>query len=609
MKRDQVEDVPDNSSPKKVRQDFIDPDQILAELEDLLPSIEVLESQAGESELVESHVVENEESEVEENEENEAESDLEADEIEENEAVGNDEVSSDLGDVREEQDSEEDFEEESQESQESFEEEGEDNFEGEGEENFEGENDQSNAEGNVKEENNQLKEEEIINVQYDSSDDFEHVSDDENTKTTASIASFDQLYQNETNNDAVFQSNHPDLPDDLIETEEFEESFVLDLVGEKGILFVNLKGPLLAVIELRGLGWTPSEVLEDLRVDVDADFLTFDQKIQWEMVDSFIMKHFYSRPTQIIAYPHEFKELLGNAKNIVVVSGAGVSTSCGIPDFRSSNGIYKRLKEEYGMATPESMFDLSFFTDNPKPFFSFAREIYPGCIAPSSCHFFLKFLESKGKLLRNYTQNIDTLECVAGIDKVFQCHGSFATATCLECKSKFSGDAIKEAIMAQEIPICTSCLVGIVKPDIVFFGEPLPPEFDTLLAHDAAHADLLIVIGSSLKVYPVAHILDVIPPHVPQILINKESLKHREFDLELLGSCDDIVEGICDLMEWRNECDWLDKEKPVEKGQKFVDGIWVWPDGIVPVLSEGEAEEHVVASDGLLSLDDDDLCT
>lgn len=162
------------------------------------------------------------------------------------------------------------------------------------------------------------------------------------------------------------------------------------------------------------------------------------------------------------------------------------------------------------------MFDINYFTHDPRPFFRFARDIYPGKFQPSPCHRFIKLLEKHNKLLRNYTQNIDTLEREASIERVVECHGSFATATCTKCATKVSADVVRNDILEQRIPVCTVCqsaanngvteanvdangsggsvgsrnesgvgsgvtsssgdyrdLVarGIMKPDIVFFGE------------------------------------------------------------------------------------------------------------------------------------------
>ncbi|GBL97991.1 NAD-dependent protein deacetylase sirtuin-1 [Araneus ventricosus] len=250
--------------------------------------------------------------------------------------------------------------------------------------------------------------------------------------------------------------------------------------------------------------------------------------------------------------------LLRTCKNIIVLTGAGVSVSCGIPDFRSRNGIYARLSKDYpDLPDPQAMFDIVYFRRDPRPFFKFAKEIYPGQFQPSPSHRFIKLLEKQGKLLRNYSQNIDTLEHAAGIKNVITCHGSFATATCTRCRYKVDSSVIKEDIFNQTIPYCPVCPSelgerGIMKPDIVFFGEGLSDEFHDCLNDDKQVCDLLIVIGSSLKVRPVAMIPSSIPNHVPQILINREPLKHLMFDIELLGDCDVIIGELCQRLksEW-----------------------------------------------------------
>jgi NAD+-dependent protein deacetylase sirtuin 1 len=202
-------------------------------------------------------------------------------------------------------------------------------------------------------------------------------------------------------------------------------------------------------------------------------------------------------------------DLIRNSKNIIVLTGAGCSVSCGIPDFRSRNGIYARLSKDFpDLPDPQSMFDIYYFKHDPRPFFKFAKEIYPGQFEPSLSHKFIKKIEENNKLLRNYTQNIDTLELAADIKRVIQCHGSFATASCTSCMRKLNADDIKEKIFNQEIPKCDQCNNenAIIKPDIVFFGENLPEEYHKSILDDKNVCDLLIVIGSSLKVRPVANI-------------------------------------------------------------------------------------------------------
>ncbi|KAI8149808.1 DHS-like NAD/FAD-binding domain-containing protein [Fennellomyces sp. T-0311] len=261
-------------------------------------------------------------------------------------------------------------------------------------------------------------------------------------------------------------------------------------------------------------------------------------------------------------------ELLAKANNVMIVTGAGVSVSCGIPDFRSETGIYSRL-QEFELDDPQQMFDIKYFRDAPDIFYSFAKELYPSNYEPSPSHMFVKQMEDKGKLLRNYTQNIDTLEHKAQIKRIVNCHGSFATASCVTCGYKCEGKEIEKYIFEQKVPPCPKCSVdrvtpkkgsddedegprgvSVMKPDITFFGESLPAEFDRLLALDTDVVDLLIVMGSSLKVSPVSEIMTQVPHSVPQIVINRTPITHMTFDVQLLGDCDIIIPELCRMLGW-----------------------------------------------------------
>ena len=153
--------------------------------------------------------------------------------------------------------------------------------------------------------------------------------------------------------------------------------------------------------------------------------------------------------------------LLQNASNIIVVTGAGISTSLGIPDFRSKhNGLYARL-EHLGLSDPQEVFDIALFRDDPTIFYSVAKDILPETRRFTPTHGFIKMLQDRGQLLVNYTQNIDNIEGYAGIegDKLIQCHGSFATATCQRCGHKVNGDEIHDDIKAGKIPRCGACIL------------------------------------------------------------------------------------------------------------------------------------------------------
>ncbi|XP_046980775.1 NAD-dependent protein deacetylase sirtuin-1 isoform X1 [Schistocerca americana] len=298
----------------------------------------------------------------------------------------------------------------------------------------------------------------------------------------------------------------------------------------------------------------------------------------WKIIVNFLSEIPRRQKLRHINTLTDVVRLLRGARKVIILTGAGVSVSCGIPDFRSRDGIYARLSVDFpDLPDPQAMFDIAYFSQDPRPFYKFAREIYPGQFKPSPCHRFIKMLEKHNKLLRNYSQNIDTLEQVAGIHNVIECHGSFATASCTRCKYKVTADAIREDVFAQRIPLCPKCSTdalpslidsangehykslvsqGIMKPDIVFFGEGLPEIFHESMAKDKDECDLLIVIGSSLKVRPVALIPSSIPPHVPQILINREPLPNFNFDVQLLGDSDVIISQICYMLggDWLEVC-------------------------------------------------------
>lgn len=286
----------------------------------------------------------------------------------------------------------------------------------------------------------------------------------------------------------------------------------------------------------------------------------------------FLELHFFNPPrkrlTQYSTIDDAVK-LISECKNILVLTGAGLSTSAGIPDFRSRDGLYVQISADYpDLPSPSSMFDIDYFRINPRPFFQFAKTIYPGNYQPTISHKFIKCIEDHGKLLRNYTQNIDTLERQAGIRRVIECHGSFEKASCTSCKYTVDGMSIKPDVMSGIVPLCPLCRdrdggpedgLGIMKPNIVFFREKLPKEFDNAIAEDQERADLLIVIGSSLRVKPVSFIPKALPPEVPQILINRESIGHANFDIELRGDSDEIVQDLCSRLggEWTKICNLM----------------------------------------------------
>ncbi|XP_054262883.1 NAD-dependent protein deacetylase sirtuin-3, mitochondrial-like [Macrosteles quadrilineatus] len=254
-----------------------------------------------------------------------------------------------------------------------------------------------------------------------------------------------------------------------------------------------------------------------------------------------------------------------DSKNILVMAGAGLSTPSGIPDFRSpDSGLYSQL-QKYKLPYPEAIFDLHFYNQNPKPFLDLAKAIYPGAgnIKPNIGHYFVRLLEEKGKLLRMYTQNIDGLERLAGLnnDNLVEAHGSFSTASCIRCYAKQDSEIVRKAIMAGEEPRCEECK-GLVKPDITFFGEMLPQRFGELSQVDTLQTDFLIIIGTSLVVYPFAGLADMVDYSVPRLLINRDevgSLGARPQDGVMLGDIVQQIELLAAELGWLAELQNLTK--------------------------------------------------
>ncbi|CAD6905248.1 unnamed protein product [Tilletia controversa] len=366
--------------------------------------------------------------------------------------------------------------------------------------------------------------------------------------------------------------------------------------------------------------------------------------------------------------PDDVVRLLRNARKVIVLSGAGISVSVGIPDFRSKDGIYAQLQREgkYHLDDPTDMFDKRFFQQDPTCFYDFVHSLWPSEFTPSPTHYFIKLLEERGQLLRDYTQNIDTLEHQAGITRVLPCHGSFATASCTEagCNYRCKGDdddedsgnnspselargnyenkadskfppkiisaagtsaggnkkgkkkrkrgwgpgeseednaedevwvqggragvglstthAPTEVLGLPKLASASSSKTdspkrplrrsasgrlvetplqagagqaqgnwkGVIKPDVVFFGEKLPDDFDNLLVQDRDEVDLLLVMGTSLKVAPVSELVSHIPHSTPVVLINRTPVTHVAMDVQLLGDADEIIGWLCRRLGW-----------------------------------------------------------
>ncbi len=262
-------------------------------------------------------------------------------------------------------------------------------------------------------------------------------------------------------------------------------------------------------------------------------------------------------------------------KKIAVLTGAGISVSAGIPDFRSpGSGIYANLSK-YKLNRPEDLFTLSFFQQNPQAFFEFAKEFDLDKYEPTLTHYFIRLLELKGLLHINLTQNIDNLEEKTGLSKDLLCqaHGSIKGAYCSKCGFEASPDEFKACVQRGEVYRCqsgTKCTYP-VKPRIIFFGEKLPDDFFNKMEL-VDDCDLMIVMGTALAVAPFNMLVNHVGNGVPQVLINRENLKSQGFDFEkplnrlfLPGNCDDTVLQLANDLGLGEELQQL----MMAKGQKI----------------------------------------
>ncbi len=196
----------------------------------------------------------------------------------------------------------------------------------------------------------------------------------------------------------------------------------------------------------------------------------------------------------------ELKKVIEQSENIVFFGGAGVSTESGIPDFRSVDGLYNQ-KYKY---PPETILSHSFFMARPKDFYDFYRDKMICTDArPNKAHIALAELEKQGKLKAVVTQNIDGLHQSAGSKKVFELHGSVMRNYCMKCHRFYDLTAITES---EGIPKCKCG--GIIKPDVVLYEEGLDDNTVRGAVKAISKADVLIIGGTSLNVYPAAGFLN-----------------------------------------------------------------------------------------------------
>lgn len=230
------------------------------------------------------------------------------------------------------------------------------------------------------------------------------------------------------------------------------------------------------------------------------------------------------------------KLLIDESENIVFFGGAGVSTESNIPDFRSQGGLFQTLENQ--AYPPETILSHRFFMKHTESFYAFYKEkmIYEEA-RPNAAHIALSLLEARGKLKAVITQNIDGLHQMAGSKNVFELHGSIHRNYCMLC-GKFYG--LDKVILSKTIPKCDVC-GGTIKPDVVLYEENLDERTIEGAIHAIAQADLMIVGGTSLIVYPAAGLLDYYRGN-KLVLINKSktSQDHRAL-IQINASIGDVL--------------------------------------------------------------------
>ncbi|MCI7643602.1 MAG: Sir2 family NAD-dependent protein deacetylase [Lentisphaeria bacterium] len=243
-------------------------------------------------------------------------------------------------------------------------------------------------------------------------------------------------------------------------------------------------------------------------------------------------------------------DALKNAGHALALTGAGVSTLAGIPDFRGKNGIFKNQTSFEGYAL-EQMFYAAFFEEHPEVFYRYANEFWYPLIrnsAPGIAHLTLAELEQKGYIKQLFTQNIDTLHTKGGSRDVQELHGSFQHHYCMRCGKEMPWSAVTQAVESNQLPYCEKCH-GLVKPGVIFYGDNLN---QALLRHafkEFERADILLIMGSTLTVQPVASLPLLTLDNGGKLIIVNDGA--TELDDHATWRFTDIAEFCCEINKFQ----------------------------------------------------------
>ncbi len=233
---------------------------------------------------------------------------------------------------------------------------------------------------------------------------------------------------------------------------------------------------------------------------------------------------------------------------IVAFTGAGISAESGIPTFRGEDGIWKKYD-------PEKVASINSFYENPANYWKFARDFESKFldVKPSPAHISIGKLERMNRLLGVITQNVDGLHQKAGNTTVIELHGNTGVVRCLDCGREYRREDVFRMLDEKLPPEC-ECGSKYLKPDAVFFGEPLPQDALSQAIELAGKCDLMIVIGSSLVVYPAAEIpLIAKRSGARMVLINLEPTPYDDiFDLRFYSKASDVLPDVVEMVEKRD---------------------------------------------------------
>ena len=225
------------------------------------------------------------------------------------------------------------------------------------------------------------------------------------------------------------------------------------------------------------------------------------------------------------------------AKNICFLTGAGISTSCGIPDFRSKNGWYSK--------SPENILSFNNFLKNPYEVYEFLYKYYKLIdVEPSKSHNLIFELEKLGKNVTVITQNVDMLHSKSGSKNVIEFHGSFSSSNCIYCNKEYVTEwVLRENTVSRDKMVKCNC-GGLIKPNITLFGESINEI--SYAEREISKADLVIVVGTSLQVSPFNQLPFKAPLECPFIVINKTAtyLDGDRMSVVINENCDTVLENI-----------------------------------------------------------------